>query len=374
MDVFLFYLVLFVSMPCGLFILLATPKENRFESKLQKYFAGFFILSGLSWPILFYSREFDSLTLNFFGHFINHVAFFMLLKGFLERAKKASIRNNSVLLIAILFAFAQAFVFNGLMKNYGVASTIGHVLYVAILSISVNNISNKTIKTVGEKATVLAIFCGLMVATVTIIDGWMLNQQTSTIMLTGQILFYISMFGGLMSLLLSDEVEKHRINSITDHMTGLYNRRFFIEKTEQMITKNGYGYRPLSVIVCDIDNFKDVNDNYGHDVGDRVIIEFANVLQKIIREGDLLARIGGEEFIILLPNTNIQTASVVAERMREETQNLVLHSDDRNINITASFGVTDFANGDINDNIKRADNALYEAKRSGRNRVSVILV
>ncbi len=122
--------------------------------------------------------------------------------------------------------------------------------------------------------------------------------------------------------------------------------------------------------MCDIDNFKQINDKHGHDTGDKVIKAFAACLQRMIRGDDILARYGGEEFMILLPQANDLAAMLAAERMREEAEALRITAHRGTLRFTASFGVcqiTDFK--DIQISVSEADTAMYEAKNSGRNRV-----
>jgi diguanylate cyclase (GGDEF)-like protein len=117
----------------------------------------------------------------------------------------------------------------------------------------------------------------------------------------------------------------------------------------------------------DIDHFKQVNDNYGHDIGDKVLIKITNEVSKTIRETDIFARWGGEEFMILTPDTNLESAIGLAERTR---RNIEMEEINKVGQITCSFGVTCFKKGDtFNSFVKRADNALYQDKESGRNKV-----
>ena len=161
----------------------------------------------------------------------------------------------------------------------------------------------------------------------------------------------------------------------TDYLTGLNNRRSFIEQTEmELHRKKRYGSE-FSLIMFDIDYFKYINDKYGHNTGDLVLKEIANVCYIILREVDIAGRIGGEEFAILLPETNIIEAQKVAERLRVAISKAkVLSSLDEEVKFAASFGVT-FTNNNtnilINELLNQADTALYKAKNSGRNKVVI---
>lgn len=157
--------------------------------------------------------------------------------------------------------------------------------------------------------------------------------------------------------------------SITDGLTGLRNHRAFQESLNyhwQMTRRNG---QSLSLIMLDIDYFKQFNDTYGHPAGDELLRQVSNVLRDSARAYDVVARYGGEEFAVLLPNTGIDEAIAVAERLREQIENI----DNRYTSITASFGVasTHLGHSMPATLLYQADKALYTAKRSGRNRVCV---
>lgn len=156
----------------------------------------------------------------------------------------------------------------------------------------------------------------------------------------------------------------------TDPMTGIANRRYFDEKVNDEVMRHKRYKQQLSFVMADIDLFKSVNDEYGHDVGDEVIIRFSHCMRDNIRDSDFVARVGGEEFIILMPQSQIEDAYVVIERLRDVFSQE--HYDMINRKITASFGITTMQMDDTVDTLtKRADDALYQAKQSGRNRVSL---
>ena len=154
-----------------------------------------------------------------------------------------------------------------------------------------------------------------------------------------------------------------------DKLTGLFNRNKFDEIFAKEIKRTKRYKNELSVIIFDIDNFKMVNDTYGHQIGDEVLKEISKIALDNVREQDITTRWGGEEFFILLPQTNLSGAVIVANKIKTSTQNHIFT--EKSLKITASFGVTQFCieNDDEKTIITRADELLYEAKRSGKNKV-----
>lgn len=173
--------------------------------------------------------------------------------------------------------------------------------------------------------------------------------------------------------LLRKELENARREASTDPLTGLLNRRAFTTVLTNAIAKAQAEEQPLCLLILDIDHFKGINDTYGHLVGDKVLRFVARLLTQVVKGQDTLCRFGGEEFAILLPNTSLQGAIRVAETIRGRLDGSHLRlADGRQAlgELTASIGVACYRKGESVDQfIHRADEALYEAKRRGRNRV-----
>ncbi len=158
-----------------------------------------------------------------------------------------------------------------------------------------------------------------------------------------------------------------------DPLTGLLNRRYFFERAAEEIVRARRHQRPLSLLMFDIDHFKQVNDHYGHGVGDTVLKELSHRCIDVSRSEDLLARMGGEEFALLMPDTDKSAASQIAERLRQAVRDAPIAAAEQEIHCAISLGVTVLLDTDtrIENVLARADNALYCAKRSGRDRVVV---
>ena len=174
---------------------------------------------------------------------------------------------------------------------------------------------------------------------------------------------------------LKNSQDELRKLAATDPMTKLYNRRYFAQISAEFLELAKRNNQELSVIMLDIDKFKRINDTYGHKVGDDVIIALSKILVELKRKSDIACRFGGEEFVLLLPNTAIDGAEILAQKIRETVQNRsVKVEDDKELNFTISLGVS-LVNVQNETNIevslKKADDALYKAKESGRNKVCV---
>ena len=166
--------------------------------------------------------------------------------------------------------------------------------------------------------------------------------------------------------------EEFKKLATVDALTDLYNRRYFTEQADKEYLRAQRYKLSLTLISIDIDHFKKINDKFGHPAGDKVLIEVAKQLKSSLRQTDVLARIGGEEFSILLPETSADEAEVFAERLRLAQSQLRITGDwHGEIQLSVSIGISSYQQSDSNfDQIfSRADKALYQAKNSGRNRV-----
>ena len=196
-------------------------------------------------------------------------------------------------------------------------------------------------------------------------DGSVLRSQLATLPGGGRMLI----FSDVTDIVRAAE-EMKRLATI-DGMTGIYNRRHFLLLADHEWKRTQRSRRPVAFLMIDIDHFKEINDNFGHEAGDRMIVHLANLARDCKRESDVLARIGGEEFALLLPETTLDQAMMVAERLRQQVLSSPLTETSPAICASVSIGVAadDDVMRDVSDLMKAADQALYCAKRAGRNRV-----
>lgn len=225
--------------------------------------------------------------------------------------------------------------------------------------------------------------CCYLIAAVTLIvrgiGSWAEHQAFAAVMAPNAYegLLYLGIYalivaGSLAFLLMhkerSDE-ESSRL-ATTDPLTGVFNRRTFIELAEQELARSRRAGTPLSLMMLDLDHFKQVNDTYGHLTGDEVLVSFTRLIKDCVRRGDLIVRYGGEEFCVLLPGTPLAAGTALAERIRATTASSALTA--KPFKVTVSIGLTAYT-GDavtaLGDLLARSDEALYRAKNEGRDRV-----
>jgi len=178
-----------------------------------------------------------------------------------------------------------------------------------------------------------------------------------------------------MSKTVREHVDTIQTTSRTDQLTGLYNRRHLMAEGYRIVNVALRGGRPCSCLMLDIDHFKGVNDNYGHPIGDKYLVHISQCIMAAVRESDLVARFGGEEFVVLAPNAALSEARMLAERIRVAVATTPLDIGPVHLDNTVSLGVAEydpepeFGSNLLEDMIEKADKALYRAKQSGRNRV-----
>jgi diguanylate cyclase len=158
--------------------------------------------------------------------------------------------------------------------------------------------------------------------------------------------------------------------AMTDHLTGLYNRRHIMNVIDYEAVRQKRSTVPLSLIIADIDHFKSINDKHGHETGDAMLVAVSQTIRASIREQDSASRWGGEEFLIVLPDTELDDAIAIAQRIREKILATTVAVEKQTVSTSVTLGVSSHANGEtVRNAIARADELLYRGKKAGRNRV-----
>lgn len=202
-------------------------------------------------------------------------------------------------------------------------------------------------------------------------DGNEFTASAQILRLTqGGAIYYAAIFRDISQ---SKKTEEELLRlAATDPLTGAYNRREFSLMVEREALRSHRYHHALSLIMFDLDLFKKLNDSYGHSAGDKALQRFTTLCTNTLRNVDIFGRWGGEEFVALLPETDIEGASIIAERLRKIVGESVLTYNEHKISFTVSIGIAQFKDGEttIEGPLSRADSAVYDAKKAGRNRIS----
>ena len=253
------------------------------------------------------------------------------------------------------------------------------VLMAAACIFTINRVSRKLRAAEWGIVIIYSIFAMLqfIAATAALLQGAEADQYYYRLYQQINFLAMPAAYSGLglfaVLMLADDLAAKMRYLAYHDPLTKLFNRRGIKEEFSKLIGKNSANELPLFVVLADIDHFKEINDNYGHQVGDYALQQFSTLLTGQIRCDDIVGRLGGEEFVIILQVDDLSAAEHFTERLRECISDHLMAFDDYSVSMTASFGVIqlDEAYDDIFDAINDADELLYTAKQTGRNKVIV---
>lgn len=355
-------------------------------SKIENIYYSFYLISGLVWIALSYglvASLFDVYGSEVFMLNISLITMpiFLLLfmMAIFETRQQYPLEHR--FLQAVLVPLCGMFVW-GLFDISGAlkpASSMALVMMIVTLSVSISLLrkGNPLAKyfLIGHLLFVLfnvlavIFYKGLIKPNYIVSHGTGLGIMLEALMLAFIISHRIKILEGIRAS--QDELKKQ---ASTDPLTRLHNRRHFAAEAEYLLALCQQQKQPMTIMIADIDHFKQVNDRWGHPVGDKVLVRIAQTLKNCSRNRDLLARFGGEEFVILLPDADLKQAMLCAERIRTSVERTQFESGtDEPLRVTLSLGVTqiDTEHDSIQSALARADRALYEAKHSGRNRVCI---
>ncbi len=361
------YLTIIVSISLFVYAIFSLRKVGTVAINTSVYYL-YFVTGVAGWVFLWLTQN---LTDNIFLS-INAPAFYfssILLFFATSNAHWRSASGFYAILLYIVAALLTLF-FQDELTQLTVASLFTVIIYVSIAIICLKRerrSHNKGDGIIGIAAVIEAL-CGFIALLL------LINQRDASNALG--VLFIASSAGfivvgiGFMTTIMISEHRKLALLSTRDPLTELFNRRGLDQSLALIVPSLKRNKQPLSAIAIDIDHFKALNDQYGHDGGDVVLIRIAQLMQSLARASDACCRLGGEEFIVLLPNTEHQEALAIAERLRAEIATLTVEFDKHIISFTASFGVaTQYDDLQYEQLFKQADKALYMAKESGRNLV-----
>jgi diguanylate cyclase (GGDEF)-like protein len=356
--------VIIISIVMFIASLLFKDKEGDKPARLA--FRAFYFFIVIFFVVMSANIQSSSVLLDFLSDVFFALTGLCLTIGILWRCQ-SKIPVSFICGLAVIYVITDSFVMESSVQ-------IAYLYSVIYSLVCIYALLNRTQgSNVGDKgmALVISLNTMLLVANLASFTG-LISHDFSTQFMVTLFIFAPAYLAGLTIFLFSSYMlDAHKaleIEATTDPLTELYNRRFFLSESKRMLKVAERHKEPLCVMMCDIDYFKQVNDNYGHKVGDNVLKAFAHVLSDYLRGGDILARYGGEEFVAILTQTDKVQALTVVERMREHVEKLSIETDKGPINLTASFGlceVQDYHN--IEMSINRADNAMYDAKSAGRN-------
>jgi len=369
-DVILFHIA------ASIFFYIFSKLSLGIDYRVQLNIAAFFALSCLA--VVFFS--FQSIADKPIGIFISNASWFLsflMLYCAMYLRKHGELPSN-ILKIAMFLLIVCVLVLKIGVFYYWFPSLLARelvfnlfacgFLFAIARQISIQG----THVTFGEAIAKVCIGLCMLIFVIGLTDLMVfddLNQYVLTTLISQNLSAFI-LAGGLITLTLADLANKYYRSSIYDELTGVFNRRFFYEAIKSQISGSQRYKHSCSVILCDIDHFKRINDRYGHDAGDKMLVAFSALLQKQIRQSDVFARLGGEEFVFFLPETNAEAVFEIALRLQQCVRELVLDYSGMELRITASFGVSTLLEGQtVDELIKNADDALYRAKEGGRNLV-----
>lgn len=308
------------------------------------------------------------------------LSFYFLKLGFVCRNgsnKKAEHKlHQEVKLALILIALLNPVIFYFVWESR-IARTIVLILFALYFSITSLNIINKPSITLsaGEHAAKVSLISSILFMEGLIAVLVLLGETHIffALLLISQSVLVLLFFGATLIIFLSDASQRYKKESITDFLTGLYNRRYFHNRLKEIIVMAQRHLTPVTLIMMDLDHFKHINDTFGHDVGDTVLKQTSKIIKHSLRGSDIAARYGGEEFCIMLPNTSLQGAGLLAERIRENVKAYEFKAKQSSFNVTVSLGVTLIGiNGNPDEVLSKADEALYFSKNNGRDQVTVL--
>lgn len=366
--------LLIISGIASLFLFLVPQSPDPAKRRSVDYFRYYFLFSCLAYCSFGLRDVFPFLVAVFFTHLLFLISTYCVLFGTLcryQRMNQFHVRMGIVHIIlytlvqvALAFAYPDYILVRVVMIYVNMTAVLLYTLS-QFTRFSRQEVYNERLLSICVGVFTLSIFCVPIAYYATndlaLFNGIMLLMQSTLVVL---------LFGAFFYTFSMDAIVQLEKNVSVDLMTGLYNRHFFIEQAGRFLKSARRHEFPVSVILCDIDNFRNINNEYGHQVGDKSIIHLAETLKSMTRQEDILARFGSEELIALLPQTKLESATLLANRLMNKINRVKVP--DVDLNITASFGVTNIDQYvDIESSIRAVSLALIASREKGGNSISV---
>lgn len=358
------------------FYFLSPLKKVKHNIRSERYLSLFYLISAASFTAFIFSLYQTNAFSTFMNDFLYILAVVYLKSAFISRHsdKSANILLDKISLSLLVLTIGV----NQYLFHFIDSSQLARVF---ILNISIILITLSIIKHVpldknrpsfGEKLATLALKLSILLISMLFVtlsftsDPFNFLSALTVVVAVNTLL----LFGSTLTMFLSEISDMYHKESSVDFLTGLLNRRQFYDSSETIINLAKRQNFEISLMMCDLDNFKFINDTFGHDVGDQVIKDCASIIKDATRDTDITARFGGEEFCLVLPYTDIKGAGELAERIRSRISESLLKTHICDVRYTASFGLSTLnLEQPLNTAIIESDVALYYAKDAGRNRV-----
>ena len=343
-------------------------KKDEFYNETMSLYKAYFTIGLMGW-IVVGVRDSIYHDIDLSISIIMYVGASLILLLAMDEKGRNVVRMMTVGLFAFLMIMI-ALVLQGEFAQLLIISIFGLVIYL-YLFIKASDFAVK-LRNIGYTIMAAAFLLVVVTSIMQLYGLFILNDLTLTYtlaLISSSSAFLLVGIGFLTSIMIT---EHNQLKSLTlrDPLTGMYNRRGLDYLVELIIPASQRYNKCFSAITIDIDFFKKINDTYGHDGGDEVLKAFANMILECPRACDVSCRLGGEEFVVILPETDLAGALIIAERIRERIEVMEVDCNDECIRLTASLGVcTHCKDVNIDTLLKNADKALYKAKAEGRNRV-----
>ncbi|NVK23961.1 MAG: GGDEF domain-containing protein [Gammaproteobacteria bacterium] len=355
----------------------ANPAREKTQFTISlSYFSAFFGLSAIAFSSFTLPNNSLKLAAIFTTNFVFVSAFLCLMRGFKQRNNpehELLFKTKEFWFTALSPALINSILYLASPSETYIRATVLLVVLMVIVLLTIPYISNDSKQeSYGEKTSKITL--NITVATITGLILVLVITRNEDLYFSLLTIAYSSilvlLMGSIQTMFMSDFADLYKKESNTDFLTGLHNRRYFINSVQEFLKLSKRNDKSASLLMIDIDDFKFINDIFGHDIGDSVLQNIADVIANTIRDSDICARIGGEEFSVFMPDCDQEGACLLAERIKEKATALTTQSHICDVKVSLSIGVCEITPKDtLTETMKHADRALYFAKENGKNQV-----